>query len=189
MGRNATAEEALPRELAEARFSRLYRDHEREILRYALRRSAEPQDAADVVAETFLVAWRRLGEVPVGEEARLWLYATARWVLANHQRGTKRRTRLAERLRGELRRQLPLQPSGADRPVLDALAGMADGDRELLMLVGMEELGPSEAARVLGISTMAARTRLHRARRRLRALLAEESEEKPRNEIEMGEAR
>ncbi len=188
MGRNATAEEALPRELAEARFSRLYRDHEREILRYALRRSADPQDAADVVAETFLVAWRRLGEVPAGGEARLWLYATARRVLANHQRGIKRRTRLAERLRDELRRQLPLQPA-SDRPVLDALAAMAEADRELLMLVGMEELSPSEAARVLGISTMAARTRLHRARRRLRARLAEESEEKPEAEIEMEEVR
>lgn len=188
MARNATAEGELPRELAEACFSRLYEDHEREILRYALRRSAEPQDAADAVAETFLVAWRRLGEVPVGEEARLWLYATARRVLANHQRGIKRRTRLAERLREELRRQLPLQPA-SDRPVLDALAGMADADRELLMLVGMEELSPSEAARVLGISTMAARTRLHRARRRLRARLGEEWEEKQRNEIEMGEAR
>ncbi|HYG96059.1 MAG TPA: RNA polymerase sigma factor [Solirubrobacterales bacterium] len=187
MVQNATDGEALPRELAEARFSRLYRDHEREILRYALRRSAEPQDAADVVAETFLVAWRRLGEVPPGEEARLWLYATARRVLANHQRGVKRRTRLAERLRDELRRQLPLQPA-SDRPVLDALAGMADADRELLMLVGMEELSPSEAARVLGISTMAARTRLHRARRRLRARLAEEPEERPGAEIEMGEA-
>jgi RNA polymerase sigma-70 factor (ECF subfamily) len=188
MARNTTAEEALPRELAEARFSRLYRDHEREILRYALRRSAEPQDAADVVAETFLVAWRRLGEVPVDEQARLWLYATARRVLANHQRGIKRRTRLAERLRSELRRQLPLQ-SATDRPLLDALAAMSDTDRELLMLVAMEELSPSGAARVLGISTMAARTRLHRARRRLRARLAEQSEEKQPNEIEMGAAR
>jgi RNA polymerase sigma factor (sigma-70 family) len=141
MARNATAEEALPRELSEARFSRLYRDHEREILRYALRRSADPQDAADIVAETFLVAWRRLGEVPVDDEARLWLYATARRVLANHQRGIKRRTRLAERLREELRKQLPLQ-AAAERPVLDALATMSDADRELLMLVGMEGLSP-----------------------------------------------
>ena len=188
MARNTTAAEALPRELAEARFSSLYRDHEREILRYALRRSAEPQDAADVVAETFLVAWRRLGEVPIGAEARLWLYATARRVLANHQRGIKRRTRLADRLREELRRQLPMQPA-SDRPVLDALAGMADADRELLMLVGMEELSPSAAARVLGISTMAARTRLHRARRRLRARLAEQSEEQRLDEIEIGGAR
>jgi RNA polymerase sigma factor (sigma-70 family) len=188
MARNTDDDEALPRELAEVRFSRLYRDHEQEILRYALRRSADPQDAADVVAETFLVAWRRLGDVPVHDEARLWLYATARRMLANHQRGIKRRTRLAERLREELRRQLPLQ-AATERPVLDALATMSDADRELLMLVAMEELSPSEAARVLGVSTMAARTRLHRARRRLRARLGEQSEEGKRNEIGMGEAR
>jgi RNA polymerase sigma-70 factor, ECF subfamily len=189
MARNTDGDEALPRELAEVRFSRLYRDHEQEVLRYALRRSADPQDAADVVAETFLVAWRRLGDVPVHDEARLWLYATARRILANHQRGIKRRTRLAERLREELRRQLPLPAAAAERPVLDALAAMSDADRELLMLVAMEELSPSEAARVLGISTMAARTRLHRARRRLRARLGEQSEEAKPNEIEMGEAR
>jgi RNA polymerase sigma factor (sigma-70 family) len=188
MSRNSTLEEALPRELAEARFSRLYGEHEREILRYALRRSAEAEDAADVVAETFLVAWRRLGDVPLGDEARLWLYATARRVLANHSRGVKRRTRLAERLREELRRQLPVLPA-EPRGVIEALAGLRDGDRELLMLIGMEGLTPSEAARVLGIPTVTARTRLHRARRRLRARLQDQGDEKQGNELEVGEAR
>src|SRR6476660_1104458 len=138
MSRNSAMEEALPRELADARFSRLYRDHEREILRYALRRSGCPEDAADVVTETFLVAWRRLGDVPVGEEARLWLYATARRVLANQRRGVVRRTRLAERLRDELRRQIPVQLPTERGGVNEALAEMREGDRELLMLVGME---------------------------------------------------
>jgi RNA polymerase sigma factor (sigma-70 family) len=189
MNRNPPSEEALPRKFAEAWFSRLYREHEREILRYALRRSAEPQDAADVVAETFLVAWRRLRDVPHGDEARLWLYATARRVLANQRRGVERRTRLTERLREELRRQVPAQSGNEHRKVLEALAGMKDDDRELLMLVGFEELAPSEAALVLGISAISARTRLHRARRRLRARLAEEEERKQPNETEMWEAR
>ena len=189
MSRNPTVAEALPRELAEARFSRLYGEHEREILRYALRRSADAEDAADVVAETFLVAWRRLGDVPLGEEARLWLYATARRVLANHRRGVKRRTRLAERLRDELRRQLPVQLPAEPRGVIEALAGLREGDRELLMLVGMEELTPSQAARVLGIPTVTARTRLHRARRRLRARMLEQEGETESNEMKVGEAR
>jgi RNA polymerase sigma factor (sigma-70 family) len=188
MGRNATADEALPRELAEARFSRLYAEHEREILRYALRRSADPEDAADVVAETFLVAWRRLRDVPLGDEARLWLYATARRVLANHKRGVGRRTRLAERLREELRRQLPVEPAAERQGVLDALAAMKEGDRELLMLVGWEGLTPSQAARVLGISAVSARTRLHRARRRLRERLGDEATERKTSEIGVGEA-
>jgi RNA polymerase sigma-70 factor (ECF subfamily) len=166
-----TQNEALPRELAERRFSRLYEEHERQILRYALRRCNEPEDAADIVAETFLVAWRRLGDVPLGAEARLWLYATARRVLANHHRGAKRRTRLADRLREELQRQFSSPPASGGDDVIEALAEMGEADRELLMLIGMEGLTPREAARVLGIGTVTARTRLHRARRRLRARL------------------
>lgn len=112
MSRDPTLEEALPRELAERRFSQIYQEHEREVLRYALRRCSEPEDAADIVAETFLVAWRRLGDVPLGPEARLWLYGTARRVLANHRRGMGRRSRLADRLREELQRQIPVEPPG-----------------------------------------------------------------------------
>jgi RNA polymerase sigma-70 factor, ECF subfamily len=186
---NLAAKETLPGELAAARVSDLYRDHARDILGYALRRTRNPEDAADVVAETFLVAWRRLGEVPPGAEARLWLYGTARLVLANQLRGAQRRHRLAERLRDELREQLPAhrQQDGSD--VLEALAAIGEADRELLMLIGWEELTPHQAARVLGISPLAARSRLHRARRRLRARLAEGPPSNPQhNQIEVEEA-
>jgi RNA polymerase sigma factor (sigma-70 family) len=186
-----TGAETLDGELANARISELYRDHARDVLGYALRRTRNPEDAADVVAETFLVAWRRLGDVPLGGEARLWLYGTARRVLANQDRGARRRDRLAERLRDELRRQLPAAahaPEGGD--LLAALAGLGEADRELLMLIGWEELSPTEAARALGISPLAARTRLHRARRRLRARLAEQPpRSSPNTEIEVEEAR
>ena len=66
---------------------------------------------------------------------------------------------------------------------------MGEEDRELLLLVTWEELTPSEAARVLGISALAARSRLHRARRRLRARLRDQAGEKhDDNEMEVGEA-
>jgi RNA polymerase sigma-70 factor (ECF subfamily) len=48
---------------------------------------------------------------------------------------------------------------------------LSDDDRELLLLVSWEGLSPSEAAKVLGISALATRSRLHRARRRLLALV------------------
>jgi len=164
--------DALSRELAEARLVALYEEHGRDVLAYALRRVADPEDAADAVAETFLVAWRRVAEVPPGEEARLWLYGVARLTLANQHRGERRRARLAERLRAELATatQPAAQPAG---PVLRALAGLGDEDRELLLLAGWEELAPKQIARVLGISAVAARSRLHRARRRLRRAMAE----------------
>lgn len=68
-----------------------------------------------------------------------------------------------------------------------ALAEMGDSDRELLMLIGMEGLTPGQAARVLGIGTVTARTRLHRARRRLRARLPGQAEDRQGKEMEVGE--
>jgi RNA polymerase sigma-70 factor (ECF subfamily) len=172
MGPRSAPTSALGLELAAVRLSALYRDHAREILGYALRRCADPEDAADALAETFLVAWRRRSEIPAGGEARLWLYGTARRVLANQRRGERRREQLAERMRHELRRQLPAQLSHEEGGELfRALAALAEADRELLLLIGWEGLAPSEAARVLGISSLAARSRLHRARRHLRAHL------------------
>jgi RNA polymerase sigma-70 factor, ECF subfamily len=190
MDRNSAVRDALPRELAESRISDLYRRHAREILGYALRRGCDPDDAADVVAETFLVAWRRLASVPLDEEARPWLYATARHVLLNHGRGARRRDRLAERLGEELRRQHPAQHVSEGSDLLEALNGLGETDRELLMLIGWEELTPAQAARALGISPYAARTRLYRARRRLRVQLAEQRLKSSMSaEIEVEEAR
>jgi RNA polymerase sigma-70 factor (ECF subfamily) len=170
------AAERIPRDDDEQRFARLYAEHGRDVMAYALRRASGSEDAADVVAETFLVAWRRLEDVPAGAEARLWLFGVARRALANQQRGERRRLRLAERLRRELRVAAPAQPAAGDEraAVLCALGRLDAGDRELMLLAGWEELDPGQIARVLGISAGAARTRLHRARRRLRRQLAAE---------------
>jgi RNA polymerase sigma-70 factor (ECF subfamily) len=161
------------RESAETRLEHLYTDHGRAVLAYAARRSPDVQDAADVVAETFLVAWRRLAEVPPGGAARLWLYGVARNVLANQRRSERRRERLAERLRQELPAALEgVQPTSTDAgAVTVALAELGPEDQEVLRLCGWEELSPSEIATVLGISQIAARSRLHRARHRLRSAL------------------
>jgi RNA polymerase sigma-70 factor (ECF subfamily) len=158
------------REEAEERLAELYAEHGRDVLAYALRRAPGPEDAADVVAETFLIAWRRLRDVPTGEDARLWLYGVARRVLANQRRGEHRRLRLGERLRTELPAMVAEQaaPSGERSAVLTALSGLDEADRELLLLVGWEGLEPAQPARVVGGSAVAVRSRLHRARRRLR---------------------
>ncbi|MGV1046955.1 MAG: RNA polymerase sigma factor [Solirubrobacterales bacterium] len=182
----------LGRELAQIRFGRLYRDQGRAVLAYALRRVEGPEDAADVVAETFLVAWRRLDEVPVDAGARPWLFAVARRVIANLHRAGRRRTRLGERLAESLRTELATQPApaGVAAEVLRAMGGLGDDDRELLLLVSWEELSPGEAAKALGISSLAARSRLHRARRRLRALLEQRDSAGSRGpELDMEEAR
>jgi RNA polymerase sigma-70 factor (ECF subfamily) len=167
--------DALGQEMAQARFAKLYREEGRAILEYALRRVDDREDAADVVAETFLVAWRRLGEVPIGDGARLWLYGVARLVLANLHRAERRRTRLGRRLAETLRTELGTHSAAADEAaeVLRAMGELGEEDRELLLLVSWEGLSPGEAARVLGVTALAARSRLHRARRRLRHLMDE----------------
>lgn len=141
--------------------------HTAAVLAYALRRASR-DDAADVVAETFLVAWRRLDEIDE-RTALPWLYAVARNVLLSQRRATGRQQAIAERVAAGLP-EAGEMPSGRPR-VLDALAALSEGEREVLMLAAWEELSSSEAARVLGCSATAYRIRLHRARRHLRERL------------------
>jgi RNA polymerase sigma factor (sigma-70 family) len=148
------------------RFEAMYEANYHRVLGYAMRRMSR-DDAADVVAETFLVAWRRLAEVPDGEEARLWLFGTARRVLANQQRAGRRRIRLSERIRDELVQEV--QPTSADSDLnlaAAALARLPSEQREVLTLVAWEGLDAGEIAQVCGCSRNAARIRIHRARRR-----------------------
>ncbi len=94
-------------------------------------------------------------------------------MIANLHRGERRRTRLGRRLAESLRTELGTHapPAGEAAEVLQAMASLSSSDRELLLLVSWEELSPGEAAKVLEISSLAARSRLHRARRRLLVLM------------------
>lgn len=158
------------------RFRAIYDENYPRLLGYALRRAPTGEDAADVVAETFLAAWRRLDDVPPGDEARLWLYGVARRVLANQRRGERRRDRLGARLHREPSLPPPApdsEPSVELEPVRVAFGRLNARDQEVLTLVAWEGLDPRGIALVLGCSRTAARVRLHRARRRFARKLAE----------------
>jgi RNA polymerase sigma-70 factor (ECF subfamily) len=154
------------------RFEALYAAHRAQVLRYVLRRTDGADDAADVVAETFLVLWRRLDDAPV-QDAHLWLYGVARRVLANHRRGERRRSQLADQLQRDLVGHEGA-PSGQEEfaELAAVFRSLAAGDREVLALEAWEQLDAGEIAAVLGCSRNAARIRLYRARRRLRAAIA-----------------
>ena len=142
------------------------------VLGYLTRRTDPPHDGADLMAEVFIVAWRRLDSVPrEPDQARAWLLGVARHQLANHRRGRIRRIRLADRLRQHLLVNAPDPDDGPRPDVRAALATLSEDDRELLTLVTWEGLTPSQVATVLRLSPGAARKRLERARRRLRAEL------------------
>jgi RNA polymerase sigma-70 factor (ECF subfamily) len=151
------------------RFRGVYDANYAPLLGYALRRARTAEDAADIVAETFLVAWRRLDDIPAGEEARLWLYGVARRVLANQRRGERRRERLEVRL---LLEPSVWSPATRDESTVDleavarALERLSRRDRDVLELVAWEGLAPRELSIVLGCPVNTARVRLHRARKR-----------------------
>ncbi|MGW0198959.1 RNA polymerase sigma factor [Nonomuraea sp. NPDC003201] len=150
-----------------SRFETVYRRTHEQILGYAVRRCSSPEDAADVVAETYVIAWRRIAELPDGESGRLWLYGVARRVLANHRRGERRRlTRHAELTEEIEHLYASASPESGHDGVDEAMSMLSDADRELLALALWEGLDPGEIAQVLDCSRNAARIRLHRARKR-----------------------
>ena len=154
----------------EVRFRTLFVATSRPLLSYALRRVDDPADAADVVAETFVVAWRRIDDVPTGDGARPWSFGVARRVLGNHRRGELRRSHLADRLRERLGDLVVADISGAadnTQVVRLAMANLDDDDREILRLTSWEGLTPAELAVALQVPAGTARSRLHRARRQL----------------------
>lgn len=160
------------------RFDALFREQVAGIGSYCRWRSLSIADAEDAVAEVFLIAWRRLDDVPTGPEARLWLYGAARRVLANQARARRRRGKLTEEL-SVLPAQVDTDDALAGR-VHEALAALAVGDREILLLAEWEGLTPADIASVLQRPPATVRVRLHRARGRFRAafrMLAAEAAE------------
>lgn len=153
-------------------FERLLDGTQEQLLRYALRR-ASPEDAEDVVADTYLVAWRRREAVPDPPEHLLWLYGVARRQLANRRRGSARLQRLRLRLAGEPAQTLttPSEDDPRVDAIREALLRMPPDDAELLRLLAWEGLSQREAAAVLDTTENAVALRASRARRRLSELL------------------
>lgn len=148
------------------RVSQLFAEYSGRLYAYAYRRTLSPEEAKDVVADTYLIALRRIDCVP--ERALPWLFAVARRVLAN-------RTRAAASEQRALARLSAYHDSAPDALselfALDALsqafACLSADDRETLMLIEWDGLSNKEAAEVLGCAVPTLTVRLHRARRRL----------------------
>ncbi|MBB3042125.1 sigma-70 family RNA polymerase sigma factor [Nocardioides soli] len=140
-----------------------------EPLRRFLARRTDPDTADDVLAETLLVCWRRVAELPDAPLA--WAYGVAANCLRNAERSARRQRRMAARVAAlDPPRPVDAEPDG-DPELTSALARLRAADAELLRLWAWEQLTPAEIATVLGVSANAASIRLHRARERLRAQL------------------
>jgi RNA polymerase sigma-70 factor, ECF subfamily len=156
---------------ARAGFEQLFRNTRTDLLAYIMRRSQSAEDAADLLAETYLIAWQKLDAIPTGERARLWLFGVARNLLLKGASRHRSRHSLVERLAGELHSAHPPHAPVEDErssAVRAALAALPERDREILMLTAWEALTPKQIAAVMDTPVNTVRVRLHRARARLK---------------------
>ena len=155
--------------VAEAeRLATLFRQYCEKVRSFA-RRRVGAEAAQEIVAETFLVAWRRIDVVP--EPALPWLYKVASFEIANYRRRQERDSRLETALTDfGTGRDVDSSAGGGDdlsRAVSDAFAELRPQDQEILRLAAWEQLSSGEGALVVGCTITAYRMRLHRARVRL----------------------
>jgi RNA polymerase sigma factor (sigma-70 family) len=163
-----TASPAEPREC----FDKLYRQHREPVLAFLLRRTEQPADAADVLHDVFVTAWRRIADIPAGDAARMWLFGVAHRTLANHRRSRYRRNRLIDALTNALTTVFAPSSASDHSALHEALQTLSSEDRVVLTLTAWEGLTPTEIGTVVGLDPRTVRVRLHRARQRLRSKLA-----------------
>jgi len=144
------------------------------LLVYFARRVQPSHQAADLLAETLLILWKRAASLPArDEEIRPWMFGIAHNVLLHHQRATGRQRALADRLRSML--DVTSQPGFAGDAVFDelhaALATLDQLDRDIIGLVHWDGFTLAETSRILGLKEGTVRSRYHRARGTLRSRL------------------
>ncbi|MDT0379856.1 RNA polymerase sigma factor [Streptomyces sp. DSM 42041] len=159
-------------------FARLYDRHAADIHRYAARRLGDAV-ADDITADTFLAAFRHRTRFDTDRSsARPWLYGIAANLIGKHRRTELRALRalartgidpVAESWSDRVDSRVTAQ--AAHRPLAAALATLADRDRHVLLLVAWADLSYQEVAEALSIPVGTVRSRLNRARRKVRTAL------------------
>lgn len=150
------------------------RDASTDLLAYLERRVHVREDAADLLSETMLQAWRRRDRLPDDpSRQRMWLFTIAANVLANHRRSTLRRSALADRLRAELTTAQQVPDPAEHQAVRDAVLRLHSAQRELVMLIHWDGFTILEAAELLGLNPSTARSRYAAARQALSQALAD----------------
>jgi RNA polymerase sigma-70 factor (ECF subfamily) len=145
----------------------------RDLLAYLQRRTGHPEDAADLLGDVLLVAWRRAQSLPADAlEARLWLFGIASRTVLNHRRARRRRSAAIDRLRDDILTTQRAEPESADaEDVRAAVAALPTREAELVRLIHWEGFSIAEAAAITHTNASTARSRYASARTRLRTAL------------------
>ncbi|MEE9178198.1 MAG: sigma-70 family RNA polymerase sigma factor [Acidimicrobiia bacterium] len=157
---------------ADIRFTSLFEEHHRAVLAYFLRR-LDREAANEATADVYVVVWRRMADVPAGDETLPWLYGVCRRVLSNRLRSNRRADRLVDKLTRirSLQTEAPdtvIIQRAEDQAIISALATLRPQDQELLRLAYWEEVPHAANGELVGCSRKTADVRIHRAVRRLR---------------------
>lgn len=153
------------------------RDNSADLLHYFERRTAA-EEAADLLAETMVTAWRRAADLPEPtEQRRMWMFGIARNVLANAERADRRRRRLTAKLKLMLRPQDSHQGADAGAEIRDAVGRLEPETAELVRLVHWDGFSVAQAGEILGVGASTARGRYQRAKAQLRETLSESADE------------
>jgi RNA polymerase sigma-70 factor (ECF subfamily) len=169
---NPTAEDEVPAvPSADERFRSLFNLHNAAIRAYCLRR-LPTEDANEAASDVFLVAWRRIGEMPGKDQSLMWLFGVARNVVRNQQRSARRRIRLAVRsastaVMPDDGPEVQMIRNDEHEEILNAVRTLKEADRELLQLKVWEQLTNQQVGVVLGISHRAVDGRYTRALKKL----------------------
>ncbi|MGP4023880.1 RNA polymerase sigma factor [Actinomadura sp. 3N407] len=158
-------------------FAVLYDRHAPSIHRYVARRLGD-QAADDLVAETFLAAFRQRRRYDPGRsDARPWLYGIAANLIGKQRRSETRMLRALARTGVDPvadsmdRVDARLSAAASARDLAGALARLSPGDRDVLLLIAWADLSYEQVAEALSIPVGTVRSRLNRARRKVREAL------------------
>jgi RNA polymerase sigma-70 factor (ECF subfamily) len=167
-------------------FEALIRSNDEDVLRYFQRRILNGEDAAEAFGELLLQAWKLRRKMPAEPvRARMWLFATARNVMLNSRRSLARRSAAVGRLADEMRVNIAaMEQDEASTEIRAAIESLPEEDAELVRLIYWDGLSSHEAAAVLGINPSTARSRLSKAKQRLRADLDPPGESLRRNDFD-----
>jgi RNA polymerase sigma factor (sigma-70 family) len=162
----------MPSAADTARFARLFDSHAPELLRYCFRRTADTALAEDLVSIVFLEAWRRRGDLREDADPRPWLYGIATNVVRGQWRTRRRHAAALARIGASA----TVGRSSAEafaceeemRALLALIARLPRREQDVLALCVWSELSYEHAAEVLGVPVGTVRSRLSRARARLR---------------------
>ena len=156
-------------------FEAVYAAHVRQVLAYCLRRTGQ-SEAHDATAEVFVVAWRRVTELPAPPEVLPWLYGVAANVLRNQTRSTRRLRNLVGKIGAQPERvqygpETHMARRAEHAEVHRAIDALKPIYREVIKLVEWEELSRDQVAEMLGVSRAAVDQRVHRAFQQLERTL------------------